>query len=106
MRGMPAAPLPWVSTMPMHPQAPAAPVAGMPSGPAAMPGRELLPGRPAVPPPQTQDGGKSGGDVMLDGHLVGHWLAERMGRDAARPSAGMTQFNPRQAAAWTPSGAL
>ena len=43
---------------------------------------------------------------MLDGHLVGHWLAERMGRDAARPSAGTTQFDPRQAPAWMPAGAL
>ncbi len=106
MRQTPAAPLARVAAVPAAAQAPAAPIAGRLGGQAAMPGHELLPGRPAVPPAQPQEGGKSGGDVMLDGHLVGHWLAERMGRDAARPSAGMTHFNPRQAAAWTPSGAL
>ena len=106
MRQTPAAPVPRVSALPAAAQAPAAPIAGRPGGQAAMPGQELLPGRPAVPPAQAQESGKDGGDVMLDGHLVGHWLAERMGQDAARPSAGMTHFNPRQAAAWTPSGAL
>ncbi len=48
----------------------------------------------------------TGGTVMLDGRLVGHWLADRMGRDAARAPAGMTGFDARQGASWGPSGAV
>ena len=73
-RGMhqrPDAPPPRVPSRLAVPQAPAAPIAGRLGGLAAMPGRELLPGSPAVPPSQAQDGGKTGGDVMLDGRLVG-----------------------------------
>ena len=58
--------------------------------------------------PQTESDGRGdggGGTVVLDGRLVGHWLSERMARDAARPAAGPTFFDPRQAPAWTPSGA-
>lgn len=62
--------------------------------------------RPATPVGQSQEGGRSGGDVMLDGRLVGHWLADRMGRDAGRPSAGTTAFDARQAPAWAPSGSF
>jgi len=100
---------PRVRAMAAAPRTPAAPVAasGMAAGGmAAAPGGELFAGKPSAPPPQAQDGGRSGGDVMLDGRLVGHWLADRMGRDAGRPPAGTTHFDPRQAPAWTPSGAL
>lgn len=62
--------------------------------------------RPAAPVGQSQEGGRNGGDVMLDGRLVGHWLADRMGRDAGRPSAGTTAFDARQAPAWAPSGSF
>lgn len=51
-------------------------------------------------------GGNGGGIVLLDGRLVGEWLMDRMARDAGRPGAGMTGFDPRQAPAWTPSGAV
>lgn len=51
-------------------------------------------------------GGGGGGTVLLDGRLVGEWLVERMARDAARPGAGMTSFDARQAPAWTPSGSV
>ena len=44
------------------------------------------------------------GTVLLDGRLVGEWLIDRMARDAGRPGAGTTSFDPRQGAAWTPSG--
>jgi hypothetical protein len=46
------------------------------------------------------------GTITLDGHLVGHWMGDRMARDASRPGAGTTFFDPRQSPAWTPSGAL
>ena len=49
-------------------------------------------------------GGGEMGPVMLDGRLVGHWLSERMARDASRPPAGPSFFDARQAPAWSPSG--
>ena len=63
-----------------------------------------------APQPAGRDGGGSGGHqmgvVQLDGRLVGHWLSEGMAREAGRPGAGTTFFDPRQGPAWTPSGAL
>lgn len=85
---------------------PAAPAARIVAEAPSAPGAEMPTERPAAPAASAQDGGRSGGDVMLDGRLVGHWLADRMGRDAGRPSAGTTHFNPRQAPAWKASGAL
>lgn len=69
---------------------------------------ETMVGRPAVAPqPDRGGGGDSGvGPVTLDGRLVGQWLSERMAREASRPGAGATFFDPRQGPAWTPSGAL
>ena len=46
------------------------------------------------------------GVVMLDGRLVGQWMMDRLGREAARPSAGMTGFNARQHVAWSVSGSV
>ena len=68
-------------------------------GPRAM-GRDqtVAPMRMAAGP------GGGGGTVLLDGRLVGEWLMDRMARDAGRPGAGTTSFDPRQGAAWTPSG--
>ena len=61
----------------------------------------------AAPQPQPREQSEgSGGTVMLDGHLVGYWLTERMAREASRPLGGTSFFDPRQAPAWTPSGAL
>ncbi len=48
---------------------------------------------------------QSGGVVMLDGRLVGQWIMDRLGREAGRPSVGMTGFNVRQGVAWNVSGA-
>ena len=86
----------------LPPAAPMAPAAPTP----ALPGAAPFAARPAAPPPPMQDGGQRGGDVVLDGRLVGQWLADRMGRDAARPNAGTTGFDPRQSPAWTPAGSL
>jgi len=61
----------------------------------------------APQPPQGREQGEAGGGtVMLDGHLVGYWLSEQMARQASRPAAGTTFFDPRQTPAWMPSGAL
>ncbi len=77
------------------PQAPTAPMAG------------LFAERAAAPQPESEGRGESGGGtIVLDGRVVGQWLSERMARDAARPGAGTTFFDPRQAPAWTPSGVL
>lgn len=64
--------------------------------------------QPAVAPQAESGGERDGGPgiVMLDGRLVGQWLTDRMARDAGRPGAGTTFFDPRQAPAWTPSGVL
>lgn len=85
---------------------------GGPSGIArsdepSMGGGGLLSGETASP---GQEGG--GGNerlaptIELDGRVIGQWLSEQMGRQAARPSAGTTFFDPRQSPAWTPSGSL
>ncbi len=99
--------MPALVSGPLAPQAPrlppAAPSAAMP---APVPGAPVFAGRPAAPPPPAAEGGRGGGDVVLDGRLVGHWLADRMGREAARPGAGTTGFDPRQSPAWTPAGTL
>jgi hypothetical protein len=65
-------------------------------------------GRASGPPSRgSEDGGEVVmGTIMLDGHPVGNWMGNRMAREAGRPGAGTTSFDPRQAPAWTPSGAL
>jgi hypothetical protein len=59
-----------------------------------------------LPPGRSGGGDLVLGNIMLDGHPVGTWMGSRIARDAARPGAGTTAFDPRQAPAWTPSGAL
>jgi len=63
--------------------------------------------RAIAPQPTSRDQTEgSGGVVMLDGRLVGHWLSEQMARDASRPPSGTSFFDPRQSPAWTASGAV
>jgi hypothetical protein len=38
--------------------------------------------------------------VFLDGEYVGHWLANHLAREANRPSAGGTNFDPSLGIAW------
>ena len=87
------------------PLAPSARALAAVAGPA-LPEAPTFGGRPAAPPPPAAEEGGRGGDVVLDGRLVGQWLADRMGRDAARPLAGTTGFDPRQSPAWTPAATL
>ncbi len=63
--------------------------------------------KPAAPRSAGQDRNDTGGGtVMLDGRLVGQWLSDHMAREASRPPAGTSFFDPRQTPAWTVSGAL
>lgn len=48
---------------------------------------------------RSQDGAMRG-DVFLDGAKVGRWMSERMARDAGRPNAGPTGFDPKRSVAW------
>ena len=61
-------------------------------------------GERTAAPMRMAAGSGGSGTVLLDGRLVGEWLMDRMARDAGRPGAGTTSFDPGQAAAWTPSG--
>lgn len=63
--------------------------------------------RPTAPQARATEGTDGlGGTVMLDGHLVGYWLAEQMAKEASRPPSGTSFFDPRQTPAWTASGSL
>ena len=73
-----------------------------PSGSGVFPG--VFPA--GVAAPAASGGAGGGGVVMLDGRLVGRWLADRMGREAARAPSGMTRFDARQSAAWSASGVI
>lgn len=55
-------------------------------------------GRGALRKGDPADGGAgpSGGDVFLDGTLVGRWLARHLAREAGLPSSGPTGFDARR----------
>jgi len=52
------------------------------------------------PLPEQATAGHSQGDVFLDGARVGRWMADTLTREAARPSAGSTPFDPRMGPSW------
>lgn len=57
---------------------------------------------PSVAPPAGVDSGRSGqGDVFLDGMRMGRWMTEHLARQAGRPPAGGSAFDPRMGIAWT-----
>ena len=63
--------------------------------------------RAVAPQGRAQEGAEGmTGNVMLDGQLVGHWLAEILAKEASRPPNGTSFFDPRQTPAWTASGSL
>ena len=41
-----------------------------------------------------------GGVLKVDGALLGRFIAEQLGREAGRPPAGMTGFDPLVSPAW------
>lgn len=86
-------------------QGAAAPIEGVDGTERQRPGgRAMSRDQTAAPMRMAAGPGGGGGTVLLDGRLVGEWLMDRMARDAGRPGAGTTSFDPRQGTAWTPSG--
>jgi len=115
----PAAPAPAEETAVQSGAAPeaavsAAPVAGwampqvpwpMPSAMAARRGAAASdPGAQAAPDPGGDraegGGGAVEGELHVDGALLGRFVAEMLGREAGRPQAGMTGFDPLVSPAW------
>jgi hypothetical protein len=46
------------------------------------------------------EGRPDGGDIYLEGAVIGRWFTERMTREASRPTTGSTAFDPRLTPAW------
>ncbi len=66
--------------------------------PAAHQGAPVAPYAPPPAPspqPPPAQAAPTGGAVFLDGHHVGHWLADHLAQEASRPSAATTGFDPR-----------
>jgi hypothetical protein len=42
----------------------------------------------------------TGGQLVIDGIVLGRWIGERLARAATRPPAGGTAFDPRISPAW------
>ncbi len=54
----------------------------------------------AAPVAAAESSGPVQGDVFLDGARVGRWMSDRLAREADRPQAGVTGFDPRLGPAW------
>ena len=62
---------------------------------AGVPSVARAPERASAPQPQAREAGDgASGTVMLDGRLVGYWLSEQMAREASKPPASTTFFDP------------
>ena len=107
-RSRAAAPSMTRAVQPAARELPVAPWAGVGTMRGGGGGQAIGMGERAAAPalPARESGGGGGGTVMLDGRLVGQWLADHMGREASRPPSGTSFFDPRQTPAWTVSGAL
>lgn len=83
--------------MPAAPRLAVAPIVSAPPPTPATAGGMAAPGPQAAPaaatPPQE-------GRLLLEGFELGRWLTDRLNRDAARPPAGATGFDPRLSPAW------
>ncbi len=55
---------------------------------------------PIAPQTQTASATPTTGDVYLDGTRLGHWVASNLARQASRPPAGGTSFDPRLGISW------
>jgi hypothetical protein len=71
--------------------------APLPASAATTPAAALPSMAPQRPPPQDSAGG---GDVYLDGQLLGCWMENRLTRAAGRPQGGSAAFDGRMAPAW------
>lgn len=56
----------------------------------------------ATAPNDGSGGGE--GQLMLDGSLLGRWIIDHLAREADRPPAGGTAFDPRQGRPWSSIG--
>lgn len=94
----PAAPPAMVAAT-MAPTSVTAPTSGAPIAvpPPAMTTRQSA--TPLLPAAQVA-AGPSQGDVFLDGLRIGRWVTDALTREAARPSAGSTPFDPRMGPSW------
>jgi hypothetical protein len=63
-----------------------------PSAPSMMPS--------AAPPPTETRSEPMQGDVYLDGTRLGRWMVDHLAREAGRPPAGTTNFDPRLSVTW------
>ncbi len=68
--------------------------------PIASPSQSVAQPTAYAPPSHPQPSQPTGGDVFLDGERVGHWLANHLAREANRPSAGGTGFDPNLGITW------
>ena len=72
----------------------AEPAAASPSASDLTPsGRNLADAMPTAP---LADAGGAEGQLLLDGSLLGRWVIDHLSREADRPPAGGTAFDPRQ----------
>lgn len=70
------------------------------AGPLPTPRPSAAAALPAAPTAAASSSGPAQGDVYLDGARVGRWMSNRMAREAERPQAGVTGFDPRLSPAW------
>ena len=66
------------------------------------PAAESTSGKAAIAPEADAGGGE--GQLLLDGSLLGRWIIDHLAREADRPSAGGTAFDPRQGNPWLSNG--
>ncbi|MCB8874770.1 hypothetical protein [Acidisoma silvae] len=52
------------------------------------------------PEPEAPQTASLQGDLVIDGAQMGRWLADAMGRQAARPPTSARRFNSRMAPIW------
>ncbi len=56
--------------------------------------------RPADPKSNAAESQVKGGDIYLEGAVLGRWLADRLARAVSRPASGTTAFDPRVSPTW------
>lgn len=108
----PTAPPPTVRPSAPQPSNPPTPpilrFAAQPPALAMAPRQPSLPGAPArrteqdrsTTPQRNTPASRDGGDIYLEGSVIGRWLADSLARAASRPASGSTGFDPRVSPVW------
>lgn len=108
----PTAPPPTVRPSAPQPSNPPTPpilrFAAQPPALAMAPRQPSLPGAPArrteqdrfTTPQRNTPASRDGGDIYLEGSVIGRWLADSLARAASRPASGSTGFDPRLSPVW------